>query len=309
MYPFARGSQVSGLAYLLLLMLTLATRGHAEIAALRYDYGNAAPEALQAYREGWREILRNGRWTEAELLYRRAVAIDPGFVIAKSVLARISPSLEERETLLAEVRAGFDAVDPDGQLILAVYADTLELINARENDAALPAGFREDLARRAVTNYRAFIDQYPGEWAVHIEYVEWLHALEGPERALEEVARANDLSIRGSSFSYFPAYFAAELGDLGSAERLAANFVSTLELDEPPQAHYINAYIHYQSGEYQLAKERVSRALQLDPRHLIAQRLDADIDAALQKADAVREGEPSALQASGGARGPHTQNK
>ena len=111
-----------------------------------YDFGASSETALQHYRRGWIEILENGRWAEAERQYRLAVADDPDFLIAKSVLGRITSSKGERAQLYRDVESHSDLGDDAGQLLLRTYQRTLELFELRESGNPIPEGYREDMA-------------------------------------------------------------------------------------------------------------------------------------------------------------------
>jgi tetratricopeptide (TPR) repeat protein len=247
-----------------------------------YTYANVNEAALAAYRHGWVEILDYGRWEEAERFYRQALELDPDFIVARSVLARITIDADERRDLYRDVQNNLVRVDGQGRLILDVYQQTLELFIAREQGQALAPGFSDDMAALAVSNYRRFIDRYPREWSVVIEYVEWVHALRGPGAALEEIRRlgVTDTAI-AHSFSYFPAYFYAELGQYDKALELAGLFEARFDDPQVPQPHYLNAYIAYEMGRFTAAKAHIDRALELAPGHLIAQRLRKKIEEAL----------------------------
>jgi tetratricopeptide (TPR) repeat protein len=259
---------------LTLALLVAPLCGASERENGHYAYGGASSEALEVYRRGWVEILEYGRWAEAERLYRQALALDPAFTIAKSVLARITADVEERQALYREVESELDRVDADGLLILEVYQRTLELFAFRERGEPVPAGFRDAMARQAVSSYARFIAKYPAEWSVVIEFIEWVHALKGPEAALSEVAR---IGAGEQGFSYFPAYFEAELGRFDRARALAEEFAAGFGDPLVPQPHYLNAYISYELGQFEVANQHVARALELAPRHLIAQRLQKKI--------------------------------
>ncbi|MFT4768235.1 MAG: tetratricopeptide (TPR) repeat protein, partial [Glaciecola sp.] len=210
------------------------------------------------------------------------VAVEPNCSIAKSVLARMTTDAAERKTLIAEIQSAIDSVDGGGRLILDPYLKTLLLIGARDTGESLGEDFRSDLSRMAISNYRSFLDRYPDEWAVRVEYVEWIHAAHGPEEAL---AKIREMAVNDPTdsyrFSYFPAYFYAELGDYEHAIKLAREFVQQLGPGDWPQEHYIFAFIAYERGDYAEANVSIKHALLLDPRHLIAGRLSKKIDTAL----------------------------
>lgn len=248
----------------------------------RYSYGQACEKALPVYRQGWVEILERGRWTEAERLYREAVAVAPDCMIAKSVLGRITVDAAERKTLIAQIQANIENVDPHGRLILEPYLKTLILISARDTQQSLSEDFRSDLTKMAISNYRSFLEHYPEEWAVRVEYIEWIHAEQGPQKALEAIQKMSQERPSDSvRLSYFPAYFHAELGEYDQATELARQFVQELGPGDWPQEHYISAFIAYQLSDYAAASQSIKQALLLDPRHLIAERLRKKIDAAL----------------------------
>ncbi len=259
--------------------LSVAETGEGAVRP-EYDFAGARPEALAHYRQGWIEILEYGRWAEAERLYRKTLAVDPEFTVAKSVLARITLDSSERDALYAEVQASLDDAEAAERLLLTTYQQTLELFAMRERGEDLPAGYREAMAERAVRDYGAFIRQYPGEWSVMIEYIEWIHALEGPEAAIQAINRLREESSADLSFSYFESYFYAEIGDLATAADLAEEFEMRIGDDTSPQPHYLRAYIAFKAGDLESAGASIDRALELDPRHLIAERLKKEIEAA-----------------------------
>jgi tetratricopeptide (TPR) repeat protein len=169
-------------------------------------------------------------------------------------------------------------VDAHGHLLLTTYQATLELFALREAGESVPAGLRTQMAQRAVRDYGEFLQAYPKEWSVVIEYIEWVHALSGPGAALEAVDR---LRRDGEpSFSYFPAWFHAELGNRQRARELAEQFTQAIDDPTSPQPHYLHAFLALQEGQYDEARRAISRALELEPRHLLADRLRREIEEA-----------------------------
>lgn len=281
-----RSTKIERVAHPLWMLLTVALGAaavpSASAEASLYSYGEACKKALPYYRQGWVEILENGRWTEAERLYREAVAVAPDCIVAKSVLGRITVDAAERKTLIAQIQANVENVDPRGRLILEPYLQTLILISARDTGQRLGEEFRSDLTKTAINNYQVFLEHYPEEWAVRVEYIEWTHAEQGPKKALDAIQKM--LQERPSDsvrLSYFPAYFHAELGEFDQATELARQFVQELGPGDWPQEHYISAFIAYQLGDYAAASVAIKQALLLDPRHLIAERLSKKINAAV----------------------------
>jgi len=247
-----------------------------------FPFAHVDVEAVAHYRQGWVEILSYGRWSEAERHYREAIAQDPDFLLGMSVLARITADVDERNTLYERVNARLEEAGEYERLLLTTYQQTLELFALRETGAAIPDNYRRSMAARAVDDYGRFLGSYPGEWSVMIEYVEWVHALEGPEAALQEIERLRSTMGQGLDFSYFPAYFHAELGQLTIARKRASEFAARIDDPGSPQPHYLNAFLHYQAGDLTQAQQAIERALALDSRHLLAQRLQGLIERALE---------------------------
>lgn len=254
-------------------------------SAQRYDFGGAKEEALAAYRRGWVAILRDGRWAEAERRYREALTLDPDFIIARSVLARITTDAKERDALYQQVESEREAVDSAGRLLLRTYQKTLQRFARRETGSTPGAEENRAMADRAVRDYGAFLARYPGEWSVLIEYIEWIHALDGPEAALAAIARLQGARGPAIDFSYFSAWFHAELGQLETARRQASAFRQRINDPGAPQPHFLDAYLHFEAGNLEAATASVERALALDPRHLLAARLQSRIDAARSDPD------------------------
>lgn len=279
-----RRSGLPSIFIVLCLFLPMAISAQESRDAL-YGFGGAAPEAVAAYRQGWLEILEYGRWEEAERQYRLALSISPDFVIAQSVLARLSTDASERRELEVAINTVKSGVDADGRLLLDPYLSTLEFISMRERGVSIPAEQRKELAMMAASNYRAFLDKYPGEWSVRIEYIEWIHALYGPARALEIIeTMSEDENIADRGFSYFPAHFHAELGLLEEAQALARIFEDRLPQTELPQAYFLGAFLAFQKSEFDTALTKVNKALDLDPLHQLADRLKVKIEAAVSAA-------------------------
>ncbi len=274
-----RSLLLTGAALLLSAASLLAAppEGWEQTAEGLYDFGGASVEALTLYRQGWVEILRYGRWSEAERLYREAVAADPDFLIAQSVLARITTDSAERDRLYEAVERRRQSVDDQGQLLLHTYQRTLELFALREAGQSISPDERRAMARRAVDDYGRFLANSPREWSVVIEYMEWVHALEGPEAALAVVEKLHGESDAPLYFSYFPAWFEAELGNHERAAALAGEFDARLNDPDAPQPYFLRAFLAQQRGETQIARQQIETALTLDPRHLLASRLQAEL--------------------------------
>lgn len=85
-----------------------------------FDYGTKSDSARFYYLNGFHEILDNGRWTESEKSYRKALEFDPNFMLGKSLVGRITRNVTERERLLEELQKIKDKANTDEKLLLDV---------------------------------------------------------------------------------------------------------------------------------------------------------------------------------------------
>jgi len=83
------------------------------------------------YQLGWRQIMDEGNYGPAEVSYRRALQFDPKFQLGKSVLARLTPNLEERLRLFEEIQQEKITITGDERLILDVYIGLTHFTNVR----------------------------------------------------------------------------------------------------------------------------------------------------------------------------------
>jgi len=67
-------------------------------------FSSKIDSSLFYYQLGWRQIMDEGNYGPAEVSYRRALQFDPKFQLGKSVLARLTPNLEERLRLFEEIQ-------------------------------------------------------------------------------------------------------------------------------------------------------------------------------------------------------------
>ncbi len=265
----------------IVLSVGVSVMGSAEEGG-HYDYGGASPEALEAYHQGWHEILVNGRWSEAEKLFRKSVELDPDFIMGKALVGRISGDVQERRTILTDIRANLDRVDADGRLILDIFLMNIEAAIARADGRSMPEGFPEKRAKLALKNFKTFSDKYPADHGILIEYFEWQHAVEGANAALRAL---NGYQKENGSPTPFMTFFAGSLyAELGQHDRalLSANvFEKVISNPDFPQPYYLYAQVYRASGRLHEAKKVIDKAVALGPQHLIAVGLQAQIDATL----------------------------
>lgn len=175
-------------------------------------------DALQAYRDvspfpvAWVQFQRGVLWGEAvgdgeraEVLYRDAVRLVPGYVSAQVHLAEIEAGNGAVESAIARLRGVTTAEDPEPWSRLAEY-----LADSDPEGAA-------EASREAATRYDALLEDHALAFADHAaEY--YLGAGANPERAYE-LAELN-LENRANDRAYQLAVTAA--AESGRAERACA---------------------------------------------------------------------------------------
>ena len=125
-----------------------------------YNYGSQSDSAVYHFNKGWEQIMDYGQWTLSEESFRKAVELDPDFLIGKSLVGKISRDLDERVRLLNEINEEKKHATKDNQLLLEITLATLELMNARDQKINLEPEFITHFGNLGETNYRKFIHKY-----------------------------------------------------------------------------------------------------------------------------------------------------
>ena len=250
---------------------------------LTFDYGTKSDSARYYYTKGWEYIMDNGEWTKSEAAYRKAVTIDPDFLIAKSLLGRLERDLQERQQLLKELQQDQSKATPEERLLLDSYITSIDIITAKELGKSLDINAIKEYYTTAENNLRTFIHKYPNEDYIKAEYIEVIHGQHGPQRALDSMAIL--ASARQKKLPFYISYSAfmeSELGHYDTALKKAETLKTVIgdSLKSSPYATY--AQIYFDMDSLQLAEKYVNKTLSLEPHHVIAQRLKVKITKALE---------------------------
>jgi len=253
-----------------------ATQTHADAASSPvvdgYDYAGAEPAAIAAYQQGFSYILDEGRWTASEAAFREAARLDPDWVMGKTLVARITQDLQERERLLAEIEAGYAGAPEDSRLILEVFLMNIRAANARDRGEQMPEGFAAQRRAVAVENFGLFCERHPGETYLQLERLEWVHNVEGAEATLALMETLPEGVLRAPSFAGLEATLRAELGEMDAAWAAFARFEGMVD-DRAPAVAYLRAQLLNAQGDVAGALAAAERAVKLDPKHVLAVRM------------------------------------
>ncbi|HHC80609.1 MAG TPA: hypothetical protein ENK46_12050 [Flavobacteriia bacterium] len=263
---------------LIILMSSCARNRKKEL--LRYSTNSDS--ALFFYKKGWEQIMDYGDYSAAEASYRKALASDPNFLVGKSVLARLTPNLEERlafyKTLLEEKHT----VKGDERLVLDVYIALTYYTNVR--DQQLPEA-KEALQKALILNEKNFgkiVRRYPEETYLKSEYIEVLHALYGARAALDSLTILTTESQKSNPFLLgYKAILTAELENYHEALGYAEELKEILKGKHVARPDAILADIYVKMKDYKTAKIHADKAVKIDPKNVDAGRLKKKIDSAL----------------------------
>ena len=237
-----------------------------------FGYGTRNAEALASFTEGWSEILDAGRWTESEAAFRKAANTDPDWVMGATLVARITTDVDEREDLLEFIEARRKSVDRDTRLLLDVFILNIRAANAHDRGGRMHEGFNEERMKLAINNFGTFVRRHPRETYMQAEYIEWLSASEGAERAIAEIAAVPD-EVRAAPF--FASYEARLLASLGQHERAAeraTQYEARLAIPDAAGVHALRATLLEYRGDTQTALRYAEKAAAADPKHIFAAR-------------------------------------
>jgi len=246
------------------------------------SYSTESDSALYYYRLGWAQIMDEGFYGPAETSYRKAVEFDPGFLVGKSVLARLTPNLDERLNLYRELIAKRSSTAGDERAVLDVYIALTEFTNLREQGAPKAASVLDSTLKLAEENFRSIVHKYPGEKHIRAEYIEILHANHGAEAAMDTLVKFRDEHKLVPFLEGYAASLHAETGNFEEALNRARALQQSFSSDSIPKPYVVLAEVYHKMGDLEMAKQYVERAYALDPRNLDASRLKDQIDEALK---------------------------
>lgn len=267
--------------FVLILLSLLLSCNTDQTASLKYS---TTTKALKYYNTGWIQIMDEGRYGAAEISYRKTLDYDADFLVGKSVLARLTLDLDERLKLYEEIKDKEEQITGDERLILDVYTAFVKYTNLRDLGDSKTKNALQQALQLAETNLKTIVHKYPEEAYLKAEYIEILHSLYGPKRALDSLHILASNTQKDNPFLLgFTASIQAELQEYNSAINTAKRLQNIINDSTQPKSYAVLADINYQMGNFEIAKINADKATALDPRNLDASRLKKKIDEALLK--------------------------
>jgi tetratricopeptide (TPR) repeat protein len=243
-------------------------------------YGTENPDALSQYNIGWEYILDKGEWEKAEQAFRAAVSLDPNFHLGWSQVGRISSDPKERAEIFQSLKAKKEGLNEWEKRLLEVYLASLEIIDFKDRGLPIAPEMVQNFYQTSADNFSGFLKHYPDEKYVHAEYIEVIHGIYGAKASLDTLAKHQKEGLKTIPFLLsYKAQMHAELKEFESALRATKSLEKRINDKVSPIIPFTYGYIAFEKGDYEEASIWIERTLQLDPKHVIAQRLHQKIKA------------------------------
>ena len=257
---------------LLLTSVSGCNRNEKSVDSL-FHFDTDSDSARYYFTCGWKKIMDEGRWTDSEIAFRKAVTFDPDFVLGKILVGRISRDLEEREMILKEVETNQKQLSKEGNLLYEMHRMSVEFMNYRATGIEIPAAERTLRDSISFHHRRKFIDLYPNEPYEKAEYIEVIHHKLGAQSALDtlqSIATQHQLEL--PFYISYQAMLLSELGYYNEAFLYLDRLDSILD-DNAPARYYTRGIVMMNMDSIASANVMVQQAYQLDTNHLLAKGL------------------------------------
>jgi len=239
-----------------------------------FDYGTKNPEAFCYYEKGWEYILDKGQWGKAEEAFRTAVEKDPDFSLGWSQVGRISHDPKERVAIFEKLKKQKEELNGLEKSLLEVYLASLEIIDSKDRGIPITPEKVRHFYQISEQNFSDFLKYFPNERYVHAEYIEVIHGIYGAKACLDslENRQNNGMELIPFLISY-KAQLLAESGQFDLASQTAEVLEKRLNDPDLPIIPFTYGYIAFEKRNDEEASKWIYRTLQLDAKHVIAQRL------------------------------------
>lgn len=251
-----------------------------------FNYGTENDEARYYFQKGWQEIMDYGRWTKSETAFRKASTLDPNWDLGKSMVARITQNLQERQQILKELQETKHLVGDDERLLLDVNILSHIAANNRDLGKSNPTDFNQKRWALAEKNFGAFARKYPEDNYFKAEYIELLHLSHGAQTALDSLRILVTSEQRKLGFYLgYEASLELELGNIDTAIALSKELDDKLTDSSFNSPLILKAKIYKTQDSIEKAKQLVDQVTVKDPKHLIAIGMQIQLEKLLKSND------------------------
>ncbi len=246
--------------------------------AQNFEYGTKNQEALLQYHKGWEYILDKGEWGKAEQAFRAAVTLDQDFHLGWSQVGRISGDPGERAEIFQSLKIKNEGLSEWEKRLLEVYLSSLEIIDLKDRGIRITPEMVQSFYQTSETNFSDFLRAYPEEKYVHAEYIEVIHGIYGAKASLDTLEKQQKEGFKITPFLLsYKAQLHAELNDFDAALKASKALEKRLNDNNLPIIPFTYGYVAYEKGDYEEAEIWIERTLQLESKHVLAQRLHQKI--------------------------------
>lgn len=243
-----------------------------------FGYGTSNVGALRYYEKGWEYILDKGEWQKAEDAFRSAVAKDPEFLLGWSQVGRISHDPEERAAIFTKLQQQKEKLKGWEKALLEVYLTSLEIIDAKDRGIPITPEKVQSFYGISEQHFSEFLKHYPHERYVHAEYIEVIHGIYGAQGGLDSLEKHQKEGLELIPFLMsYQAQLLSETKEFEQALKTTLQLEKRLDNPDLPIIPFTYGYIAFEKGEYEEAAMLIDKTLSLDPKHVIAQRLQKKI--------------------------------
>ncbi len=247
------------------------------------DFSAESDSTMYYYDLGWKQIMDWGDYSAAEVSYRKALTFDPSFVVGKSVLARLTRDLEERLSLFNQIEEEKSEIKGDERRILDVYIELTRYTNLRDQQSDNTKTALQNAFKVGEKNLSYIVHKYPEEVYLKSEYIEVLHAVHGPQIALDSLnCLITESQLENPFMLGYKAIMLAELERYEEALEIAKELAINMKEQLVAKPDAILADIYLKMNDLTVAKIHADRAFEIDPKNLDASRLKQKINQLLQ---------------------------
>lgn len=207
-----------------------------------------------------------------------AVALDPDFHLGWSQVGRISHVPEERAAIFTKLQQQKEKLNDCEKDLLEVYLSSLEIIDARDRGIPITPEKVKAFYQTSEQHFSEFLRHYPYERYVHAEYIEVIHGIYGAQAGLDSLEKHQKEGMELIPFLMsYQAQLLSETKQFEQALKTALQLEKRLGNPDLPIIPFTYGYITFEKGEYEVAAMLIDKTLNLDPKHVIAQRLQKKI--------------------------------
>ncbi len=245
-------------------------------SAQKLILSTVSDSALFYYNQGWEQVLDYGHFTNSEKAYRAMYRHDPEFLIGASLLARITPDPKERQQILNDLDQKSNSVSGDEKSVLDLFLNLTRLYIYRETKQTEKLATHGPATIKEGQQTLGFIaSKYPDNIYFKSEYIEFLHANEGPQIALDSLTK---LFSNPPPFMFgYSAQLKSELKQFDEALDIADQLKKRMKGKKAPYVHMVYAKAYQEKGDSIKALAHVNKALEIDPGHILALRLKKEL--------------------------------